>query len=182
MAVGGGDALRAMAILPIRTFPDPVLSVRCQAVRQVDDALRDLADRMLETMYDAPGVGLAAPQVGRSCNLVVVDCTPQEERGQSPLVLINPRIVEYDGEIVFEEGCLSVPDYTADVRRAERVVVHALDRDGRPMEIRADGLLAVCLQHELDHLEGRLFLDRLSPLKRNLYKKRRMKQLRREGL
>ncbi len=166
-----------MPILSIRTYPDPVLSQVCQPVEAVERSLVELAESMAETMYAAPGIGLAAPQVGHSLNLVVIDTARGEERG-TPLFLFNPRIVESSGEAVFEEGCLSVPDYTADVSRSERVVVQALDREGRPISIEAQGLTAICLQHELDHLVGRLFLDRISPLKRALYRKRRLKQLR----
>jgi peptide deformylase len=167
-----------MAVLPIKTFPDPVLSKTCRQVREVDEDLKQLAQDMLETMYAAPGVGLAAPQVGRDERLVVIDCSARDEQAE-PLVLFNPRIVEMEGEVVFEEGCLSVPEFTCDVTRAERVVVKAMDAEGRPISIEGEGLLAICLQHELDHLEGRLFLDRISPLKRSLYKKRRLKQLKR---
>ena len=165
-----------MPLLEIRTYPDPVLNQLCQPVESVDRSLVELAESMAETMYAAPGVGLAAPQVGRSINLVVIDTAKGDERG-TPLFLFNPRIVQATGETVFEEGCLSVPDYTADVLRSERVIVAALDREGRPISIDAQGLTAICLQHELDHLAGRLFLDRISPLKRALYRKRRLKQL-----
>lgn len=165
-----------MPVLPIRTYPDPVLSQVCQAVEAVERPLVELAESMAETMYAAPGIGLAAPQVGQTINLVVLDTARGEERG-TPLFLFNPRIVEAFGETVFEEGCLSVPDYTSDVVRNERVVVEALDREGRPITLEADGLTAICLQHELDHLVGRLFLDRISPLRRALYRKRRLKQL-----
>ena len=168
-----------MAMLPIRTFPDPCLSRACRQVEVVDDDLRRLASDMLETMYAAPGVGLAAPQVGSDLRLVVIDCSGKDE-DPAPLVLVNPRIIEAEGSLVFEEGCLSVPDFTCDVTRHERVVVEALDAQGRPIRLEGVGLLAVCLQHELDHLEGRLFIDRISPLKRSLYKKRRAKQLKRE--
>lgn len=167
-----------MAVLPIKTFPDPILSKTCRQVREVDDELKQLAQDMLETMYAAPGVGLAAPQVGRDERLVVIDCSARDEESQ-PLVLFNPRIVEMEGQVVFEEGCLSVPDFTCDVTRAERVVVKALDAEGRSITVEGEGLLAICLQHELDHLEGHLFLDRISPLKRSLYKKRRLKQIKR---
>ncbi|MCF8043232.1 MAG: peptide deformylase [Desulfarculaceae bacterium] len=167
-----------MAVLPIKTFPDPVLSHPCRQVNEVDDDLRQLSQDMLDTMYAAPGVGLAAPQVGRDLRLVVIDCAPRDQDPQ-PLVLFNPRIVQMEGQVVFEEGCLSVPDFTCDVTRADRVVVKAMDAEGRPITVEGEGLMAVCLQHELDHLEGRLFLDRISPLKRSLYKKRRLKQIKR---
>ncbi|RJX35403.1 MAG: peptide deformylase [Desulfarculus sp.] len=164
-----------MPILPILTFPDPVLSRPCRQVREVTDELRRLAADMTETMYQAPGIGLAAPQVGHDLRLVVVDLSPREE-GREPVALVNPRIVEAEGSLIFEEGCLSVPEFTCDVSRFSRVKVEATDLEGRPMTVEGEGVLAVCLQHELDHLEGRLFLDRISPLKRALYKKRRLKQ------
>jgi peptide deformylase len=165
-----------MSLLSIRTYPDPVLLQVCQPVGTVERALVELAENMAETMYAAPGIGLAAPQVGHAINLVVIDTARGEERG-TPLFLFNPRIVAASGETVFEEGCLSVPDYTADVLRNEQVIVQALDREGLPISLEAQGLMAICLQHELDHLAGRLFLDRISPLKRALYRKRRLKQL-----
>jgi peptide deformylase len=132
---------------------------------------------MAETMYDAPGIGLAAPQVGCDQRLVVIDVAKDETRG-NPMILFNPIIVASEGETVYEEGCLSVPDLVADVTRSAHVVVQALDREGRPITLDAQGILAICLQHELDHLDGKLFLDHISPLKRALYKKRRAKQLR----
>ncbi len=168
-----------MPVLDIKTFPDPVLNRACRQVREVTQEVRELARDMAETMYQAPGVGLAAPQVGHDLRLVVVDCSEPEE-GQNPIVLINPRIVEAEGATVFEEGCLSVPEYTCDVERYERVVVEAMDLDGEPITIEGEGLMAICLQHELDHLEGRLFLDRISPLKRSMYKKRRLKQIKKD--
>jgi peptide deformylase len=169
-----------MAILPIRCYPDPVLTEVCRDIETVDRALVELAEVMAETMYAAPGIGLAAPQIGQAINLVVIDTAPAEQRG-APIFLFNPRIVAASGSTVFNEGCLSVPGYTADVDRAEKVVVAALDREGRPITIEADGLTAVCLQHELDHLAGKLFLDRISPLKRALYRKRRLKELKKKG-
>lgn len=169
-----------MSVLSIRTYPDPVLSLSCAPVSCVERPLVELAESMAETMYAAPGIGLAAPQVGQSISLVVIDTAKGEERG-APLFLFNPRIVAASGEAVFEEGCLSVPGYTADVTRNERVMVEALDREGLLTTIDASGLLAICLQHELDHLAGRLFLDRISPLKRALYRKRRLKQLKKDA-
>ncbi|MEW5911277.1 MAG: peptide deformylase [Thermodesulfobacteriota bacterium] len=169
-----------MPILPIRTFPDPVLSRPCRQVQQVTEELRRLAADMTETMYQAPGIGLAAPQVGHDLRLVVVDLSPREE-GQEPLALINPRIVEAEGSLIFEEGCLSVPEFTCEVNRFSRVKVEATDLEGQPVTVEGEGILAVCLQHELDHLEGRLFLDRISPLKRALYKKRRLKQAKQDS-
>ncbi|MGD8560960.1 MAG: peptide deformylase [Desulfarculaceae bacterium] len=170
-----------MAILPIRTYPDPVLSVPCGEIKGLNPELIQLGDSMTETLVDsANGIGLAAPQVGQSVSLVVVDKSPGQEK-PSPLCLFNPRIVEMSGEEVREEGCLSLPDYFTEVTRATQVVLHALDRDGRPIEIKAEGILARCLQHELDHLQGKLLVDHVSPLKRAIYRKRRLKELKQEG-
>ncbi len=166
-----------MALLTIRTFPDPVLSKPCDQVEAVERPLIELAESMAETMYHGDrGIGLAAPQVGQSLEVVVVDSDPTGQRG-TPLFLFNPRILESEGAEVAEEGCLSLPDHYAPVERATRVVVRALDREGRPITVEAHGLLARCLQHEIDHLHGRLVLDYVSPLKRALYRKRRLKQL-----
>ncbi len=167
-----------MAILPILKYPDSVLAKKCADIGQIDDDLRTLAQDMIDTMYDAPGVGLAAPQVGKSIRLVVVDTAPEEERG-NPMVLINPRITSKAGQIIWDEACLSVPDYSADVVRASEVTVEALDLEGNEIVIEAQGLSAVCLQHELDHLDGILFIDHISNLKRSLYRKKRLKQLKR---
>ena len=122
-------------------------------------------------MYDEPGIGLAAPQVGEAVRLVVVDTEWTDEDGdeRNPLILVNPEIAEHDGEVLWKEGCLSVPDFEAEVKRAERVLLRALDLDGKEVEIRAEGLQAVCFQHEVDHLDGVLFIDRISRLKRSLY-------------
>jgi peptide deformylase len=169
-----------MAILPILTYPDPALTRVCRHLDGVERPLVELAESMAETMYAAPGIGLAAPQVGADARLVVIDVAKGEDRGH-PIFLFNPVILESQGETVYEEGCLSVPGLTSDVTRASRVVVQALDREGNPLTLDAEGILAVCLQHELDHLEGRLFIERISPLKRALYKKRRQKQLRKDG-
>lgn len=171
-----------MAILPVLQFPDPRLKRVSEPVARVTDELRQLAADMLETMYDEPGIGLAAPQVGAPIRLVVVDTTWTEEgEDRSPLVLVNPEIVARDGRIVWTEGCLSVPDFQAEVERAARVRLRATDLDGKPLEIDAEELQAVCFQHELDHLDGILFIDRISRLKRSLYVKKRQKQLRREA-
>ena len=167
-----------MAILPICKYPDPVLAKECADIGHVDDNIRTLAQDMIDTMYDAPGVGLAAPQVGQSIRLVVVDTAQEEERG-NPMVLINPRITSKAGQIVWDEACLSVPDYSADVVRFSEVTVEALDLEGNEIVIEAQGLSAVCLQHELDHLDGILFIDHISSLKRSLYRKKRLKQLKR---
>jgi len=158
-----------MAVLEILEFPDPRLRTKARPVEQVDDALRALADAMLATMYAAPGIGLAATQVDVHQRLVVIDVSENKDQ---PLVLVNPEIVARDGSQVYQEGCLSVPGIFADVERADRVTVRALDRNGAPFELEADGLLAVCIQHELDHLDGKVFVDYLSPLKRELVRKR----------
>jgi peptide deformylase len=164
-----------MAILEILKFPDPRLRNHAKPVERVDDQVRRLADDMLETMYDAPGIGLAATQVGVARQLIVVDVSEERDR---PLVLINPEVVEAEGEEEMEEGCLSVPGFYEKVKRAERVKIRALDRDGQALELELDGLLAVCVQHEIDHLHGRLFVDYLSKLKRERIRKKLLKEAR----
>jgi peptide deformylase len=154
-----------MAKLTILEYPDPRLRTKAAPVMSVDEALRRLIGDMFETMYAAPGIGLAATQVDRHVRLVVIDVS--EDKSQ-PLVLINPEIIERAGSLEIEEGCLSVPGiFDRPTARSERVRVRALDRDGQPFELDADGLLAICIQHELDHLDGKLFVDYLSELKRN---------------
>jgi len=160
-------------MLTILEFPDPRLRTKAQPVRVFDQPLQELIDAMFATMYSAPGIGLAATQVDVHKQLLVLDVS--EEKNQ-PLALINPKIVERDGAQVYQEGCLSVPGIFADVERAERIVVHAQDRHGRELQFAADGLLAVCIQHEMDHLIGKLFVDYLSPLKRELVRKKLEKQ------
>jgi peptide deformylase len=152
-----------MTTLNILHFPDPRLRTVAKPVEQVDDTIRQLADDMLETMYAAPGIGLAATQVNVDKRIVVIDISEEKNK---PLCLINPEIVELDGVEEMEEGCLSVPGVYEPVQRAYRVRVRALDREGQPIELDADGLLAVCIQHEIDHLDGKLFVDYLSQLKR----------------
>jgi len=165
-----------MAILTIKTYPDPVLARLSKEVGSPNRSLVNLAESMAETMYYAEnGVGLAAPQVGKNVRLVVVDADPENNRG-TPLFLFNPRLVEVNGLEIRDEGCLSLPGYYAPVSRAASVVVEALDREGRPIRIPAQGLLARCLQHEIDHLDGKLVLDYVSPLKRALYRKRVKKE------
>ncbi len=167
-----------MALLEVLQFPDPRLKRVSRKIDTVDDEIRELAANMCEVMYDEPGIGLAAPQVGVDLRLIVVDTEWGEDgQGKNPIVMVNPELSEPEGKIVWEEGCLSVPDFTADVTRAERIVIRGSDLDGNPLEIRAEGLQAVCFQHEIDHLDGILFIDRISRLKRNLYVKRRKKQL-----
>ena len=153
-----------MALLPILNFPDPRLRTKAKPVTQVNDAIRTLASDMLETMYAAPGIGLAASQVDKHIQLIVMDLS--EERN-APLVFINPKITPLSDETQpYDEGCLSVPDVYEKVERSARIKINALDLQGQPFELDADGLLAVCIQHEMDHLEGKLFVDYLSPLKR----------------
>jgi len=158
-----------MAKLKILEFPDPKLRIKARPVETVDNALRRLIDDMFETMYDAPGIGLAATQVDVHRRLLVADVSTEKD---DPRVLINPEIVEKDGVEVTEEGCLSVPGYFEEVTRAEHVKVRYLDRDGNQQEEDFDGLLAVCVQHEIDHLDGRLFVDYLSEAKRQRIRKR----------
>ena len=167
-----------MAILEILKFPDPRLRNHARPVKVVDDAIRQLADDMLETMYDAPGIGLAATQVGVDRQLIVVDVS--EERDQ-PMVLINPEVVAAEGEEEMEEGCLSVPGFYDKVKRAEKVKVRALNLEGEVVEMDLDGLLAVCVQHEIDHLHGKLFVDYLSRLKRERIRKKLEKEARAEA-
>lgn len=158
-----------MELLPILEFPDPRLRTKAKPVEAVDDDLRALIDRMFATMYAAPGIGLAATQVDVHRRFMVIDVS--EDRSQ-PLVFINPEIVAREGKTVYQEGCLSVPGIYADVERADRITVRALDRAGNPFELTADGLLAICIQHEMDHLDGKVFIDYLSPLKREQVRKR----------
>jgi peptide deformylase len=168
-----------MALLRIRKFPDDKLKHPAAPVENIDGTLSTLIDSMAQTMYAAPGVGLAAPQVGESLRVVVLD-TDHEDPGRHLLKLINPRIVEAEGSLLWEEGCLSVIDYSAEVERAARVLVRAWTPDQKEIEIEGEELLAVALQHEIDHLDGKLFIDRISRIKRELYK-RKLKKLMREG-
>ncbi len=171
-----------MSVLDIVTFPDKFLMKPTQSVKNIDGRLQGLIEDMSATMYDAPGVGLAAIQVGVDQSLLVYDIQPRDE-GRSLNVLINPKIIAKEGEIISEdEGCLSVPDYRANVKRAERVLVEAVDRDGNPLRIEAQGLHAIVLQHEIDHLNGTLFIDHISALKRQMYAKRIKKQLRQKDV
>jgi peptide deformylase len=170
-----------MALRKILQFPNPALKDPAVPVANIDGEVAALVDDMAETMYAAPGVGLAATQVGVGQRIIVLDIRGEnEEPGKRLMKLINPEIVEREGEIVWEEGCLSVPELTAPVKRARRVLVRAWTTEQRELEIEAEELLAVALQHEIDHLEGRLFLDHLSRLKRDLYRARR-KKLERQG-
>lgn len=158
-----------MALLKILTYPHPLLTQKAKPVKVVDDSIRRLVNDMAETMYHAPGVGLAAPQVGHLLRIVVIDVDYTDDRkGANLRVLINPEIISSEGSITWEEGCLSVPGVSEEVKRAGKVVVRALDQNGEPQEIVGEGLLGVCMQHEIDHLEGTLFVDKLSRLKRKL--------------
>jgi peptide deformylase len=168
-----------MALRRILAYPETLLKKTAVAVENLTAAEASLVEDMVETMYAAPGVGLAAPQVGTSQRIIVVDID-HEHQGAGLLKLVNPVIAEREGTIVWEEGCLSVPDFTAEVTRANRVLVRAWTLEDKEVEIEAEGLLAVALQHEIDHLDGKLFLDRISRLKRDLYK-RRIRKLERQG-
>ncbi|MFO1371121.1 MAG: peptide deformylase [Candidatus Competibacteraceae bacterium] len=166
-----------MARLTILRFPDSRLRKSASPVEAVDDKIRTLVGDMLETMYEAPGIGLAATQVNVQKRVVVMDVSEDKKQ---PLVFINPTILEREGESEAEEGCLSVPGFYDTVKRAARVRVSALDCDGEPFELDTGGLLAVCIQHELDHLDGKLFVDYLSALKRDRIRKKLEKQARLE--
>jgi len=165
-----------MAVLEIRKYPDGVLREKTSPVTDFGPQLQRLIDDMIETMYAAPGIGLAANQVGVLKQVLVVDISTRQEN--APLiVIVNPEIVYAEGETASEEGCLSLPDYTTVVKRAERVRVKGLDRDGKKLEVEGDGLLARALQHEIDHLNGKLLIDRISRLRREWFKKRYLRQL-----
>ncbi len=185
-----------MSIKPIVLIPDPILRVQSKPVERVDDNLRRFLDDMLETMYDAPGIGLAAIQLGEPINVITVDVSPrasteEDEEGnlvekpapeKDPLFLINPEIVwQSDTPNVYEEGCLSIPEYYAEVERPEICRVHYLDRDGKKQELEADGILATCIQHEVDHLNGILFIDHISRLKRDMVIKKFTKAAKQSG-
>ena len=159
-----------MALLPILHHPDPRLRQKAQPVTRFDAALQRLIDDMFETMYAAPGVGLAATQVGVAQRVAVMDCSRDDRR--EPLVFVNPEILEQADPEEVDEGCLSVPGVSDTLKRYGRVKARALDRDGKPFEIEAEGLLAQCIQHEIDHLDGKLYIDRLSSLKRERLLKR----------
>jgi peptide deformylase len=166
-----------VTVLDILTYPDKFLSRQTAAVENIDGALQTVFDDMATTMYAAPGVGLAAPQVGIGQSFIIYDIATRED-GRDLHVLVNPKIVTSEGEIISEgEGCLSVPDYRADVKRAERILVEGADRDGKPLRFEAEGLLAIVIQHELDHLQGTLFIDHISALKRQMYKRRIKKEM-----
>jgi len=164
-----------VAVLPIIVAPDPRLKKVAEPVRVIDAEIRQLMDDMLETMYQAPGIGLAAPQVGVLKRVIVLDVSPDGEK-PAPLRMADPRVIEASGDIgTYEEGCLSLPDQFAEVRRPTRITVSYLDETGASRHLEAEGLLATCIQHEIDHLEGVLFVDHISRLKRDMILKRLVK-------
>jgi len=170
-----------MARLEVLQYPDPRLKEVSEPITEITDELRSLACDMCEVMYGEPGIGLAAPQVGRPVRLVVADTGWTEEGAERhPTIMINPELLEMEGTTKWEEGCLSVPDFTAEVERSAHVVLRYTNLDGEEIREEADGLRAVCFQHEIDHLDGILFIDRISRLKRSMYSKKRRKQLRLE--
>ncbi len=160
----------------ILIHPDPRLKKVCDPVADLSDDLRILADDMLETMYDAPGIGLAAPQIGKSMRLIVMDCVREDEGTPNPIIMFNPEILsESEERNVYDEGCLSIPDQYAEVERPKLVKVGWIDRDGNPQEAEFDDLWATCVQHEIDHLNGVLFIDHLKPLKRQMITRKMVK-------
>lgn len=167
---------RSDSKLTIHTYPDGVLRETAETIENIDEDLLKLFDDMIYTMYLAPGIGLAANQVGALKRVIVVDLDPRKE-GRNPCVLVNPEIVLREGRVTSEESCLSVVDYSAEVSRNAQVKVKGSDRHGKPLDIEAEGLLAICLQHEIDHLNGTLYIDHISSLKRALYKKKLKKRL-----
>ena len=166
-----------MALLEILTYPNPKLKEISQPVEKVDDEIKTLVKNMLETMYAAPGVGLAAPQVGVLKRVMVLDIEYRSEEAGNPIAVINPEIVSMEGTTTFEEGCLSVPEFTAEVKRFSNVTVKGLDENGEEITIEADGLLAIVLQHEIDHLNGILFVDKLGMIKRDIFRRKYKKML-----
>jgi peptide deformylase len=167
-----------MAVRKILTYPDTVLRERAEPVTNIDGKCQQLIDDMADTMYHAPGIGLASNQVGEPYRIIIFDTLFKDQLNDA-VVVINPEIIEAEGEVVNEEACLSVIDYSAEVKRAERVTVQGLDREGNPITLEKEGLAAIVLQHEIDHLNGILFIDHITKLKRELYK-RRLKKLLKE--
>ena len=167
-----------MTILAILHYPDPRLHTIAKPIKEVDATIRQLIEDMAQTMYDAPGIGLAATQVDQHIQLILIDTSHEKNQLQ---VFINPKIIAKSGEEDFDEGCLSVPNVYESVTRAERVTVEALDENGKKFTLKADGLLAVCIQHEMDHLLGKVFVEYLSPLKRNRIKTKMLKLAREYG-
>jgi peptide deformylase len=167
-----------MALLSICTYPDPILRQKAQPVETIGREVQCLIDDMAETMYEAPGIGLAANQIGRALRVIVIDLQKEECNGL--IALINPELVSASGEITYEEGCLSLPEFYSSVKRHEDVVVCGLNRDGEKIEIQACGLLSIALQHEMDHLDGKLFIDRISPVARDIFKRKWKKKQKEE--
>ena len=171
-----------MAVLPIITAPDPRLKVMCEPVSEVDESIAQLMEDMLETMYLAPGIGLAAPQIGVTKRILVVDVSPKDGP-RDPIRMANPEVVWHSDELaIYEEGCLSLPEQYADVERPDRIRVRYLDETGAEKEREADGLLATCIQHEIDHLDGIIFVDHLSTLKRKMILRKLAKQKKQQAL
>lgn len=166
-----------MALLEILEYPNPELKKISEPLSEINEETKKIIADMLETMYDAPGVGLAAPQVGHLERIIVIDISEKDEEANGPIVLINPEITSCEGKILFEEGCLSVPEYTADVSRYAKVTVKALNENSEEVIIEDDGLLSVVLQHEIDHLDGILFVDKLGLIKRDIFKRKFKKML-----
>lgn len=170
-----------MAVLEIVKYPHPVLKKKCEPVGEIDEEVRKLIDDMRETMYGASGVGLAACQVGVSRKVIVLDVSPLDPQ-HTFLALINPEIISEEGEVDHEEGCLSVPDYLEKIKRKEKVCVRGLSPEGMEVEINGDGIFAIALQHEIDHINGILILDRVSQLKREIYRNKLKKEKRKEEI
>lgn len=166
-----------MSILKIYHYPESVLRKETETVTSFDDNLTQLIADMGETMYDAPGIGLAAPQIGESVKLIVVDITKESDENKKFMPMVNPKIIAHEGKQIDEEGCLSLPELTSNVNRYQKVTVSYQDADGKPQELTAENRFAVVMQHEIDHLNGILFLDHLSTLKKSLYKKKVKKWL-----
>jgi peptide deformylase len=175
-AKSAGVTVGAMAVRPIRLYPDPVLLHPTEPVEHFDEAIRLLVQDMADTMYHAPGIGLAANQIGVALRVCIVDLSAGEEPGRLQ-VFVNPRVVSAEGQQVGEEGCLSFPDVTLEIERAERATVEALDLDGRSFSLAAEGMMARALLHECEHLDGQVFLRNVSPLKRELVKKQIRKRI-----
>ena len=162
-----------MSTLEILTYPNPILRKAAKPIESIDEKIKKLASDMIETMYDAPGIGLAAPQVGESLRLITVDITQNRE---GRIVLVNPEIISYEGECNEEEGCLSFPNFKETIQRKQKVTIKGLDIQGKEIHIPAEGLLAIAFQHEIDHLDGILLIDRISRLKRDIFKKKLKKK------
>lgn len=163
-----------MAVLEIRKYPDEILKNKASEIKDIDSNVQKLIDDMIETMYKSNGIGLAAPQVGVLKRLIIVNISPPEEK-KSLIVMINPQIVSTEGEVLSEEGCLSLPGFITRLKRREKVFVKGIDRKGKEIQMETNGLLSRVIQHEIDHLEGILLIDRISPLKRELFRKKYQK-------